>query len=268
MVTRTALLVLCCLILAGCASLKDTLIDVWQLPNSFGTVAESEEPDESHEVEAVARPVQRDCEQRVVYKHHFSERVVVEAAERNASAATIGQLQGEIRRLSSDLEQAEKALITAESSLTGVHTRAQAVRALAEARNEIEEAVIRSPWRRKEADVATRKLEEADRQLEAGHIGASILFASRVRRIASDLSEEARAVRTGKKAKQIGARRVRLRSTASSKGKLVEVLPPHMPVFPEEVHGKWVLVRTLSGRVGWVPTTALEALPASPAAGY
>ena len=259
--TRTALLALCCLTLAGCASVKDTLVGIWTLPNSHGTA-------ESGEAEAVTQRVPQDCKERVVYKHHFSERVVVEAAERNASAATIGQLQSEIRRLSSDLKQAEKALISAESSLTEVHTRAQAVRALAEARNEIEQAVIQTPWRRKEAEVASRKLEEADRQLQAGHIGASILFASRARRIASDIGAEARTVRGGKKAKQIGARPVRLRSTASSKGKIVAVIPPHRPVFPEKVHGKWVLVRTLSGKVGWVPTTALQVLPASPAPGY
>jgi hypothetical protein len=274
MVARAILLVLCCLGLAGCASVKGGLVRVWDLPNSHTRAQEAERADQAQQAEdarasaAAAKPVQKECKARVVYKHHFSERVVVEAAQRNASAATIGQLQAQIRRLGSDLAQAEKALITAESSLTGVHTRAQAVRALAEARNEIDEARVRAPWRRDQVDAASRKLDEADRQLRAGHIGASILFASRALRIADGLNDEARAVRTGKKAKQIGARPVRLRSTASAKGKLVEVLPPRMPVFPEEVHGKWVLVRTLSGKVGWLPATALQALPASPAPGY
>lgn len=243
-----------CLVATGCVGVSDSVFRILRGPDSHASKGENE---------AAQSDVQ--CEERVVYKHHFSERVVVEQAERKASVARIGQLDDEIERLKSDLAQAEKALITAESSLTGVHTRAQAVRAIAEARTQIEKAEIDAPWRKVEAKEARDKVEAADRHLRAGRFGASILFASRAKRIARGIAAEAYAVRTGKQAKQVGARPVRLRARASSQAKLVETLEPSTPVFPEKVHGKWVLVRTLSGKVGWIPTSALVAVPASPA---
>ncbi len=240
----------------GCAQLGDRLQRIWELPNSFASETQEEEP---------AKPPPPQCEERIVYKHRFSERVVLEQAEHKASVARIAQLEGELERFKSDLDQAEKALITAESSLTGAHTRAQAVRAIAEARTQIENAELDAPWRKAEAQDARRKVEEADRQLRAKRFGASILFASRAKRIARGLAAEARSVRISKKAKQTGSRPVRLRARASSKSKLIATLQSHTPVFPEKVHGSWVLVRSLSGTVGWVPTSALVAVPASPA---
>lgn len=252
-----AALLACALLVAGCAQVGDTLYHVWQLPNSHA----SEADDEASAPKAEAPQ----CEERVVYKHRFSERVVVEQAERKASVARIAQLEGQIERLQSDLAQAEKALITAESSLTGAHTRAQAVRAIAEARTQVENAQRAAPWREAEAGDARSKVEEADRHLRAERFGASILLASRAKRIARGLEAEAHAVRTGRQAKQIGARPVRLRARASSKSKLIETLAPRTPVFPEKAHGQWVLVRSLSGKVGWVPSSALQAVPASAA---
>ncbi len=240
----------------GCAQLSDALYRVWQLPNSFVSEAKEEAP---------AKPPPTQCEERIVYKHRFSERVVLEQAERKASVARIAQLESEIQRFKSDLDQAEKTLIIAESSLTGAHTRAQAVRAIAEARTQIEKAERDAPWRKAEAQDGRRKVEEADRHLRAKRFGASILFASRAKRIARGLAAEARSVRISKKAKQTGSRPVRLRARASSKSKLIATLQPRTPVFLEKVHGHWVLVRTLSSKVGWVPKSALVALPASPA---
>jgi hypothetical protein len=255
--TRVSAALLVCLAVTGCAQLGSVVDHLL-----YGPAARKARAEES----AQAQPaVARECEERVVYKHHFSERVVVERAERKANVARIEQLDTEIERLQSDLAQAEKTLITAESSLTGAHTRAQAVRAIAEARAQIEHAELEAPWRAREAGEARRKLEEADRHLRADRFGASILFASRAKRVANDIKAEARAVRTGKQAKQIGARSVRLRAHATSKSKLIETLDPRTPVFPEKVHGKWVLVRSLSGKVGWVPSLALVAVPASPA---
>ena len=254
---RLGALVLSCLVASGCAQVGETLLRVLKGPASY----QDEDETEARE----SQSAERECSDRVVYKHHFSERVVVEQAERNASAALIMRLEQDVRRLKSDLDQAEKAVITAESSLSGSHTKAQAVRMLAEARTQIENAQYEAPWRRAESRDAQRKVEEADRQLRAKRYGASILFSSRAKRVAEAISAEARTVRSGKNARQVGERRTRLRAKASGKSKLIATLQPRTPVFLEKVHGHWVLVRTLSSKVGWVPKSALVALPASPA---
>jgi len=262
---RLAVLMACSVGLAGCANLQETLTTVWELPNSHAR-AEKKASAEGAEARAEgAAAAARSCEERVVYKHHFSERVVVESAERNAKVARITQLEHEVQRLNSDLAQAEQALIAAEGSLKAAYTRAQVVRVIGEARSQIELAAMQAPWREKEIAEARRKVEEADRQLGMSHLGAAHLFAMRAQRGASDLSAEARAVRQAKDVRRIGAHPTRLRSKASSKGEIVEILQPNMPVFPEERHGPWVLIRTTSGTVGWIPGSALDALPASPA---
>jgi hypothetical protein len=117
-----------------------------------------------------------------------------------AQQERMAHLQREVARLRADLHQAEEAMVTIESGLRGVHTRAGAVSALAEARIAVEQASQSAPWRPAEAREARAKLEEAERQLEAGHSGSAIFFASRAHRIAETLSEEADRVARTKRA--------------------------------------------------------------------
>ena len=46
--------------------------------------------------------------------------------------------------------------------------------------------------------------------------------------------------------------RVNLRAEPSTESPVVAVLPSELPVFPEGDSGEWVLVRTVSGKVGFV----------------
>ena len=112
---------------------------------------------------------------------------------RQAQAERIQALEREVARLRADLDEAESAMVAIESGLRGAQTRADAVSALAEARISVERARTSAPWRRSEiAERDRSKLEEAERQFQAGNPGSAVFFASRAQRIADSLSEEAR----------------------------------------------------------------------------
>jgi hypothetical protein len=143
-------------------------------------------------------------------------------------------------------------MVAIESGLRGSHTRADAVSALAEARIAVESAAQNAPWREARAQEARGKLEEAERQLQAGHTGSAVFFASRARRIADDLNGEASRVAHSPEARFIHARRVNLRAGPSTSDRVINVLLEATPLFPERWEGDWVLVRTPAGAVGWV----------------
>ena len=235
------------------------LIKLWELPNSFGEA----EP----EVQQEAKPAEpaTECEKQVVYRHHFSERVVHQQAERRADLARMEQLENDVRRLTSDLRQAERSLIAVESKLSGAHTRARAVRAMAEARSQLERAARDAPWQVEELRAARQKLDAADKQIRAGHYGAAMLFASRAKRSAGDIAAEGRAVRNAKDVSQVRAELAAVREKPSRKSRIVVKLARGTPVFPEKREKGWVLVRTTTGKIGWVAGSLLGALPASPA---
>ena len=171
---------------------------------------------------------------------------------RRAETDRADRLEREVRRLRDDLERAEEALVAAESGLRGTHSRADAVSSLAAAR----------------IQKARAKLEEADRQVKDGHFGAALFFVYRARRIADELTQEARNANSNPGTRFVKARRLNLRTGPSIDHDVVTVLNQGTPVFPEERRNEWILVRTASGSIGWVHHALVQSWPrpAGPAA--
>jgi hypothetical protein len=185
---------------------------------------------------------------------------------RRAESERAERLQREVERLRADLQQAEGALVAAESGLLGNHSRADAVSSLAEVRIQVERAAQGAPWRSREIDEARQKLEEADRLVQEGHFGAALFFVYRARRMADQLQAEAREVAAAPGARFVRAGRVNLRAGPSTDEPVLSVLSAGTPVFPEQDRDGWVLVRTAAGPVGWVHHSLLDdGPPASPA---
>jgi hypothetical protein len=161
-------------------------------------------------------------------------------------------LEREVARLREDLQQAEDSIVHLESGLRGLHTRADAVSAVAEARIALERVSKNVPWRRDRVAEARAKLEEADRQLASDHLGAAVFFAARAQRITDALGAESQQVAKWSTRRVIRAPRVNLRSAPSEKASIVDVLSRETPLYPERGLPEWILVRTPDGRVGWV----------------
>jgi hypothetical protein len=180
------------------------------------------------------------------------------ALYRAAQRDRYGYLEREVVRLKADLEQAEQQLVAIESGLRGTHTRADAVSSIGDARIAVERAGRRAPWRAADAEEARAKVAEAERQLEAGHTGSAVFFASRALRIAANLDAEASQVERHATTRFVRGSHVNLRSGPSTRHLVVDVLSESMPVFPERSDGQWVLVRTVNGPVGWIHTSLLR----------
>jgi hypothetical protein len=177
---------------------------------------------------------------------------------RRADADRMMLLELEIERLQADLRAAEQALVAVESGMRGGQTRAEAVSMLAEARIEVDRARKRAPWRADVVAEARGKLDEAERELAAGHIGSAVFFVSRASRIAATLLAEAELASKTPTTRYVKGGRVNLRSEPTTESQVVAVLPVELPVFPELDAGEWVLVRTVSGKVGWVHASLLR----------
>jgi hypothetical protein len=158
----------------------------------------------------------------------------------------------EVERLRADLRAAEETLRVVESGMRSATGRAEAVSALAEARIQVERAARRAPWREDLADEARERLAEAERQLAGQRVGSAVFFVSRARRIAEALEAEAAGVAANGNTRFIRGDRVNLRSGPSQSAEVLETLPARMPVFVEGREGEWSLVRTTTGRVGFV----------------
>jgi len=180
---------------------------------------------------------------------------------RQAQIARIQALEREVARLRGDLEKAESAMVSIESGLRGAQTRADAVSALAEARISVERARASAPWRRSEIAELTDKLEEAERQFQAGNPGSAVFFASRAQRIADSLSEESRRAAATRATHVVMAPRANLRVGPSTTDAVLAVLPEATPVLLQRAEGEWVLVRTPDGSAGWVHASLLETRP-------
>jgi len=161
-------------------------------------------------------------------------------------------LEQEVERLRADLRQAEDAMVAIESGQRGDHTRANAVSATAEARIAVERASRSAPWRAEEIADAQRKLEAADRQLQAGHFGSAVFFASRAHRVADAIAREVKSVAQARNVRYVRSRRVNLRAEPSTEASVLGQLPQGTPVFAERSEGDWALVRTPEGEVGWI----------------
>ncbi len=176
---------------------------------------------------------------------------------RHAQAERIQTLEREVSRLRGDLDEAESAMVAIESGLRGERTRADAVSALAEARISVERARSSTPWRSAEIAEVKERLEEAERQFQAGNPGSAVFFASRAQRIADSLREEAGRVSAAKGTRVVTAPRVNLRAGPSTTDAVLAVLPEATPVLPQRSEGEWVLVRTPDGAAGWVHASLL-----------
>jgi hypothetical protein len=172
--------------------------------------------------------------------------------QQEADADRVRALEFEVERLRADLAAAEQTLVAVESGMRGTQGRAEAVSALAEARIELDRAARRAPWRRDVAEEARAKLAEAEHQLALRHVGSAVFFVSRARRMAESLAAEAQRVETDPKTQFVRAARVNLRSGPSADARVMEALPAQLPVFAERREGDWVLVRTVTGSVGFV----------------
>lgn len=176
---------------------------------------------------------------------------------RRAEAERAARLAREVERLKADLRQAEEALVMAESGLRGSHSRADAVSRLAEVRIQVERAAKAAPWRSHTILEAQKKIEDATRQVEAGHFGAALFFVYRAERIASNLEAEADQVYGDPGTRFVRLEHVNLRSGPSTTNSVLAVLSLGTPVFPES-HGRgWVLVRTANGTLGWIHASLL-----------
>jgi hypothetical protein len=181
------------------------------------------------------------------------------AVQRRADAARAAQLERELARLRTDLDEAEQALVALESNVRASHSRAEAVSATAEARVLVRRARGRAPWRAADCDAAEAKLADADRMIEEGKLSAATFFASRARRIAEDVIAEARHVESDPGARFVNGERVNLRAGPSTADAVVGLLPQNTPVFVERRSGEWALVRTALGQAGWVHAPLLRA---------
>lgn len=164
----------------------------------------------------------------------------------------------EVDRLRADLRLAEESIVAMESGLRGFQSRANAVSALAEARIALERVGPKVPWRMSEIDEARDKLAEGSRQLDAGHVGSAVFFASRARRITETLRAEVQQVSAWSEKRYIDSAQVNLRTGPSVEHRVVDVLVAKTPVFPERTHANWTLVRTPTGQVGWVNAQLLR----------
>ncbi|HEY5657124.1 MAG TPA: SH3 domain-containing protein [Myxococcota bacterium] len=178
-------------------------------------------------------------------------------AFRRAEAERVAFFQREVERLRADLRQAEESLVAMESGQRGFQSRADAVSALAEARIALERVSPSVPWRKDRAEEARAKLAEASRQLQAGHLGSAVFFASRAQRITESLQAEVRQVADWSRKSLVVGDEVPLHTGPSPVADVVDILGPRTPVFPERNHADWTLVRTPSGRIGWVQASRL-----------
>ena len=167
-------------------------------------------------------------------------------------------LEREVERLHADLQQAERSIVDLESGLRDLHTRADAVSAVAEARIALDRVSKGVPWQHQRVAEARAKLEEADRQLATDHLGAAMFFASRAQRITESLQAEKEQVAKWDMRRVVRGDRVNLRSGPSQDSKIVGVLAGEMPLYPERELPDWTLVRTPEGRIGWVHQTLLK----------
>jgi hypothetical protein len=176
---------------------------------------------------------------------------------RRADADRVRELEEENERLRADVRAAEETLVAVESGMRGEQTRTEAVSRLAEARIQVDRAAQRAPWRADAVAEARRKLADADRQLGEDHVGSAIFFVSRASRIAKTLLDEADLAARTPGTRYVKSARTNLRKEPALDSEVVAVLPANLPVFPESAQGDWVLVRTVSGQVGFVHTQLL-----------
>ena len=169
-----------------------------------------------------------------------------------ADAERVQALEREVERLKADLVRAEDALITVESRLRSGHSRANAVSSLAEAQMQLNKASETAPWRPDIIEDARDKLDIAQKHIDNEYFGAAVFFVYRANRIVEELNYEASIVDKTSEVMFINRPRVNLRAGPSTDKEILTVLVRGTPVVREKKRDEWMLVRTLTGIVGWV----------------
>lgn len=169
-----------------------------------------------------------------------------------ADEERVQALEREVDRLKADLTRAEDALVTVESRLQSSYSRANAVSSLAEAHMQLNKASGIAPWRSHRIEEAQNKLDIAQKQIDKEYFGAAMFFIYRANRIVQELHYEAHLVETTPQTMFINRPKVNLRSGPSTEDEVLTVLEEGTPVVRETRQDDWILIRTLTGFVGWV----------------
>ncbi|MFZ0487250.1 MAG: SH3 domain-containing protein [Arenicellales bacterium] len=169
-----------------------------------------------------------------------------------ADEERVRALEREVDRLKADLVRAEDALVTVESRLQSSYSRANTVSSLAEAHMQLNKASGIAPWQSHKIEEAQHKLDIAQKQIDNEYFGAAMFFIYRANRIVEELNYEVKLVETTPQTMFINRPRVNLRSGPSTEDEVLTVLAKGAPVIRETRQDDWILIRTLTGFVGWV----------------
>ena len=167
-------------------------------------------------------------------------------------AERVQALEREVQRLKIDLVRAEDALIGVESRLRSGHSRANAVSSLAEAQMQLNRAAKVAPWRSETISEARDKLDIAQKHIDNEYFGAAVFFVYRANRIVEELNHEADIVDKTSQVMFVNRPRVNLRIGPTTEDEILTILVRGTPVVRERKKDEWLLVRTLTGIVGWV----------------
>lgn len=155
-------------------------------------------------------------------------------------------------RLRADIRDAEEALVALESGLKGMHTRADAVSALADARIVVTRAARQAPWREASILQAREKLAEAERHIEEEYFGSAVFFTVRGRRIAEEMLDLARQLREDPSVRFVRVNRANVREDASTDAPIVAVLKQGTPIHVRGEDSEWIQIVTPDDEVGWI----------------
>ena len=109
--------------------------------------------------------------------------------------------------------------------------------------------------------MAKTKLKQADRHIGESNFGAAIFFIQRGERILRSLQEQTERLANAENAYAVQADIANLRAAPSTDAVILLTLERDTPVFREESSGEWLLVRTLTGQVGWIHGNLVQPIP-------
>lgn len=162
------------------------------------------------------------------------------------------RLARDAERLRADIRDAEQALVSLESGLKGMHTRADAVSALADARILVDRAAQQAPWRRDSIERAREKLAEAERHIEEDYLGSAVFFTARGRRLAEEVLAQAQALREDDSTLFVRPDRANVRLQPSVEAEVVVVLQRGTPVTVRGREDGWAQIVTRDDSGGWI----------------
>jgi len=177
---------------------------------------------------------------------------------RRADEERINALERQVERLKMDLVRAENTLVAVESRLKSSHSRATAVSSLAEAQIQLNRTSEAAPWRTQEVERVRSKLDIAQKHIDNEYFGAAMFFIYRANRIMEQLDYEAGLVESTPNTMFVSRPRVNLRAEPSIDHEVLAVLGQGTPVVRETREGRWILVHTLDGLVGWIHNSLID----------